>query len=50
MVKDGIAKNAFGFVLMTRKDKDWNIEVHDADGALAMTCAFAGGRIDCPTK
>jgi hypothetical protein len=47
-VTDGIARGGFGFLLMTRNDKNWNIEVHNADGTLAMTCTFAGGRIDCP--
>ncbi|HSZ10716.1 MAG TPA: metallophosphoesterase [Rhizomicrobium sp.] len=47
-VTDGLARNAFGFLLMTRSDKGWNVEVHNADGALAMTCVFANGRVDCP--
>ncbi len=47
-VTDGLARNAFGFLLMTRGDKGWNVEVHNADGALAMTCVFANGRVDCP--
>lgn len=50
MVTDGISLNAFGFLLMTRKDKGWNVEVHGADGALTMTCVFASGRVDCPAK
>jgi hypothetical protein len=49
-VKDGISLPGFGFLLMTREDADWRIDVHGVDGAIERVCRFAKRRLDCPEQ
>jgi Calcineurin-like phosphoesterase len=46
-VQDGFSLPGFGFLLMTREDKGWRIDVHKVDGSIEEVCHFAAGRIDC---
>jgi hypothetical protein len=46
-VEDGFSLPGFGFLLMTREDKGWRIDVHKVDGSIEEVCHFAAGRIDC---
>ncbi len=47
-VKDGVSISGFGFLLMTRADTGWTIDLFDADGVAKRQCLFAAGRVDCP--
>jgi len=47
-VADGISVGGFGFLLMTRTEAGWTIEVRDPNGRIERQCAFRRGRIDCP--
>ena len=49
IVKDGLSLPGFGFLLMTKTDDGWQIDVHDVHGAIERQCNFHGGRVDCPT-
>lgn len=49
-VKDGISVGGFGFLMLTRRDTDWAIELYDSAGAPKGQCIFtpgASGRVDC---
>ncbi|HXS06155.1 MAG TPA: metallophosphoesterase [Rhizomicrobium sp.] len=52
-VKDGLSVGGFGFLMMTRRESDWLIELYDAQGNSKGQCIFtpginAVGRVDCP--
>ena len=53
-VKDGLSVGGFGFLMMTRRDSDWLIDLYDAQGNGKGQCVFtpgaadAIGRVDCP--
>ncbi len=52
-VKDGLSVGGFGFLMMTRREKDWAIDLYDAQGNTKGQCVFtpgvdAVGRVDCP--
>jgi len=47
-VKDGISLPGFGFLLMTRRGTDWQVDVHGVDGTITRVCTFAHARLDCP--
>ncbi|MDE2183939.1 MAG: metallophosphoesterase [Alphaproteobacteria bacterium] len=49
-VTDGLSIGGFGFLLMTRTDQGWTIDVHDVHGRIERQCSFAAGRLDCPGK
>lgn len=46
-VKDGLSVGGFGFLLMTKSDSGWTIDLYRVDGATEGRCVFANGRIDC---
>lgn len=53
-VKDGLSVGGFGFLMLTRKQNDWTIDLYDAQGNRKGQCLFtpgtdeASGRVDCP--
>jgi hypothetical protein len=50
-VADGLSVGGFGFLLMTRAEGGWTIELYDSAGAKTHTCRFTAGkpgRLDCP--
>lgn len=47
-VKDGLSVGGFGFLLMTKAERGWDIQLHDQNGVPTRQCAFAAGRVDCP--
>lgn len=53
-VKDGLSVGGFGFLMMTRGEGFWTIELYDAQGNAKGQCVFtpakegAPGRVDCP--
>lgn len=47
-VHDGLSLGGFGFLLMTRGDDGWRIDVYDTHGRIVRICTFAKGRVDCP--
>ena len=51
-VADGLSVGGFGFLLMTRADGGWTIDLYDSAGAKTRTCRFTAGkpsRLDCPS-
>jgi hypothetical protein len=51
-VADGLSVGGFGFLLMTRAEGGWTIDLYDSAGAKTRTCRFTAGkpgRLDCPT-
>jgi len=46
-VTDGLSVGGFGFLLMTRTEGGWTIDLYDSKGAKTRTCRF-GKRLDCP--
>ncbi len=48
VVADGLSLPGFGFLLMTKTDDGWQIDVHDVHGAIERQCMFRDGRVDCP--
>ena len=48
VAKDGLSLPGFGFLLMTKTAKGWQIDVHDMHGRIERQCLFADGRVDCP--
>ncbi|MBV8976654.1 MAG: metallophosphoesterase [Alphaproteobacteria bacterium] len=46
-VKEGASEEGFGFMLMTRVGKDWNIDLYDATGTFERRCLFSGGHVGC---
>jgi hypothetical protein len=49
-VHDGLSVGGFGFVLMTKVEPGWRVDVYDSQGRIGMVCQFAGGRLNCPHK
>ena len=50
-VADGLSVNGFGFLLMTRAEGGWTIDLYDSSGSKTRTCRFTSGkpsRVDCP--
>jgi predicted phosphodiesterase len=47
-VKDGLSVAGFGFLLMTREGKKWNVALFDSQAKFMRACIFADGRIECP--
>ena len=50
-VKDGLSVGGFGFLMMTRRDEGWTIDLYDAQGNSKGQCIFTPGkegRVDCP--
>ncbi len=53
-VKDGLSVGGFGFLMLTRKQSDWTIDLYDAQGNRKGRCVFTpgrdgpSGRVDCP--
>jgi Calcineurin-like phosphoesterase len=50
-VRDGISVGGFGFLILTRRDTDWTIDLYDSAGAPKGQCLFTPGiaaRVDCP--
>jgi len=47
-VKDGLSVGGFGFLMMTKTQDGWGIDLHRVDGTVEGHCAFAKGRVDCP--
>ena len=46
-VKDGLSVGGFGFLLMTKSDAGWTIELYRVDGTTEGECMFANARLDC---
>jgi hypothetical protein len=46
-VKDGLSVGGFGFLLMTKSDSGWTIDLDRVDGTTEGQCVFANGRVDC---
>jgi hypothetical protein len=54
-VLDGLSVGGFGFLLMTRAEGGWTIDLYDSAGTKTRTCRFTDGstggtprRLDCP--
>jgi hypothetical protein len=47
-VKDGLSVGGFGFLLMTKADAGWKIDLYRVDGSVAGHCQFSEGRVGCP--
>ena len=53
-VKDGLSVGGFGFLMLTRQQDDWRIDLYDAMGNRKGACRFTPakddkpGRVDCP--
>jgi hypothetical protein len=50
-VADGLSVGGFGFLLMTRVEGGWSIDLYDQAGVKTRTCRFTPGqpgRLDCP--
>jgi hypothetical protein len=50
-VADGLSVGGFGFLLMTKADSGWTIDLYDSAGTKTRTCRFTSGkpgRLDCP--
>jgi hypothetical protein len=54
-VKDGLSVGGFGFLMMTRQDANWAIDLYDSAGRPKGQCLFTPGtdggvgRVDCPS-
>ncbi len=46
-IADGFSLPGYGFLLLTRKDDGWNVDVFDASGARERSCTYAARRINC---
>jgi calcineurin-like phosphoesterase family protein len=46
-VKDGVSVGGFGFLLLSKVDGGWNIDLYKVDGSVEGHCLFAAGRVDC---
>jgi hypothetical protein len=46
-VKDGVSLGGFGFLMMTREQPGWQIDVYRVDGTVEEHCTFAQQRLDC---
>ncbi len=49
-VHDGLSVGGFGFLLMTRVDQDWRLDVYDSHGRIERVCWFRNDRLGCPVK
>ena len=50
-VADGLSVGGFGFLLITRAEGGWTIDLYDSAGTKTRTCRFTAGkpgRLDCP--
>jgi predicted phosphodiesterase len=47
-VADGLSVGGFGFLLMTRANDGWTIDLYDSKGVKRRSCRFASARLDCP--
>lgn len=47
-VRDGLSIGGFGFVLMTREDDGWRLDVYDRHGRIERVCQFRERRLECP--
>jgi hypothetical protein len=50
-VADGLSVGGFGFLLMTKAEGGWTIDLYNSAGAKTRTCRFitgSPGRLDCP--
>ncbi len=47
-VRDGLSIGGFGFVLMTREEDGWRLDVYDTHGRIERICQFRKARLDCP--
>jgi len=47
-VKEGLSVPGFGFFLMTKVGRDWNVDLYDASGTFTRRCLFTGRKVDCP--
>jgi hypothetical protein len=50
-VADGLSVGGFGFLLMTKADSGWTIDLYDSAGRKTRACRFTSGkpgRLDCP--
>ena len=54
-VADGLSLGGFGFLLMTRAESGWTVDIYDTAGTKTRTCRFTSGktsgnpaRLDCP--
>ena len=46
-VKQGTSEEGFGFLVMTKVGKDWNIDLYDYTGSFERRCLFANGHVGC---
>jgi hypothetical protein len=49
-VADGVSLHGFGFLLMTRMEGGWRIDVYDPHGQIERQCFFRNGRLGCPVR
>ncbi|MEY4964634.1 MAG: hypothetical protein RL274_217 [Pseudomonadota bacterium] len=55
-VTDGLSVDGFGFLLMTKAETGWIIDLYDSDGHPTRQCRFLApsggkqGRVNCPLK
>lgn len=49
-VRDGVSIGGFGFVLMTKVEPGWRIDVYDWRGRIGQVCWFQDKRLNCPHK
>jgi hypothetical protein len=53
-VADGLSVGGFGFLLMTKVETGWTIDLYDSAGTKTRTCRFTTtahgkqSRLDCP--
>lgn len=47
-IQDGLSVGGFGFLLMTRTETGWTVDVYDPHGRIERQCSFQKGRVDCP--
>jgi hypothetical protein len=50
-VADGLSVGGFGFLLITRTEGGWTIDLYDSAGTKTRSCRFTEGkpsRLDCP--
>jgi hypothetical protein len=49
-VKDGLSVGGFGFLLLTRNQAGWTVDLYDSGGVAEGQCLFtaASDRLDCP--
>lgn len=46
-IESGFSLPGYGFLLMTRKDDGWNVDIFDAAGKRKRTCTVSSRRISC---